>query len=399
MKRSAIATSATAFAAILFGLLAALSARSALADDSGAAATAQFVFGAVTVVKPDGNREPVERGAQLLEGDTLVTGDDGRIHLRFADGGFVSLIPNSEFRIDAWRFTGELDGSERLAMRLLKGGLRTVSGRIGKAAQAAYEMTTRAATIGIRGTEYTLLHRPDDTVSGSVAEGRIEVCNAGGCLDVNTGLSFLAVSTDIRPSLIEKAADLGAPQPRIRPIATTQRPSERTQVSGKSDSGHDASPSKEDERQISESERADRRQRHDNGAEKRERHGSESEQSARQRPHDDGSKWRERDSSEWRETARLRDEAEPSFGRGQPGELADSQDGKDLERVKFIEQLTNSLAPGTIAENGTPSGKIPPGLSVNGADESIRNRVSEILNQNVPGTDLSKLKGQGKVKD
>jgi FecR protein len=201
---------------VLFILACALAARPARAD-SQIAATVQFSFGAVTVVKPDGNRLPLSRGDSLYEGDTLLTAEDGRVHLRFSDGGFVSLIPQSEFRIESWRYNGELDGSERLGMRLLKGGLRTISGRIGKMSRAAYELATRAATIGIRGTEYTVLYLPDDSVSGTVAEGRIAVCNQGGCLDVPASYSFLATNPQSAPVLTDRAAELGGPLPKEKP--------------------------------------------------------------------------------------------------------------------------------------------------------------------------------------
>lgn len=202
---------AFAFAtAVLFVLAAALSARPAVAD-AKLAATVQFSFGSVALVKPDGSRLSLARGDSLHEGDTLLTGEDGRVHLRFTDGGFVSLIPHSEFRIEAWRYNGELDGSERLGMRLLKGGLRTISGRIGKMSRAAYELATQAATIGIRGTEYTVLYLPDGSVSGTVAEGKIAVCNQGGCLDVPASYSFLVTNPNLQPVLTDRAAELGAP--------------------------------------------------------------------------------------------------------------------------------------------------------------------------------------------
>ena len=201
---------------VLFILACALSTRPARAD-SQVAATVQFSFGVVTLVKPDGNRLSLSRGESLHEGDTLLTGEDGRVHLRFTDGGFVSLIPHSEFRIESWRYNGELDGSERLEMRLLKGGLRTISGRIGKMSRAAYELATRAATIGIRGTEYTVLYLPDDSVSGTVSEGRIAVCNQGGCLDVPASYSFLANSPHSAPVLTDRAAEPSVPLHKAKP--------------------------------------------------------------------------------------------------------------------------------------------------------------------------------------
>jgi hypothetical protein len=177
------------------------------------AAEAQFVFGMVTLVRSDGSSVAVQRGTELDVGETIQTGADGRIHLRFTDGGFVSLTPNAGFRIDEYRYSGQPDGGDRITMQLLKGGLRTVTGAIGKASRAAYKMATLVATIGIRGTEYTLAYLPQGGLTGTVASGGIEVCNGAGCLDVDPGMSFQVIDLTTKPVLTKKAADLGAPPP------------------------------------------------------------------------------------------------------------------------------------------------------------------------------------------
>jgi hypothetical protein len=52
----------------------------------------------------------------------------GRAQLRFTDGAYVSLQPQSEFAIRDYRFDGKTDGTERGFFGLLKGAMRTVSG-------------------------------------------------------------------------------------------------------------------------------------------------------------------------------------------------------------------------------------------------------------------------------
>jgi hypothetical protein len=188
------------------------------------AARAQFVFGNVTLLKADGRRVVIQRGSELDIGETIVTGANGRVHLRFTDGGYVSLTPNAELRLDDYRYSGRPDGNERIAMQFLKGGLRTVSGAIGSVAQSAYEMATRVATIGIRGTEYTLLYLPRGGLTGTVASGRIEVCNSGGCLEIAAGKSFLVVDQQTKPVPTERAADLGTPPPDASSLADATTP-------------------------------------------------------------------------------------------------------------------------------------------------------------------------------
>ena len=179
---------------------------------AAAAATVEFVWGTAYAVSISGEKRELEKGSRIDVGDTVVS-DTARVQLRFTDGGFVSLAPHSEFRVNAYSYSGKPDGSERLAMELMKGGLRTVSGLIGKAIQSAYEMKTKVATIGIRGTEYTVVY--GESVSGTVSAGAVAVCNAGGCLDVTHGQSYYVMNESTKPVFISKAALLSPPQPVI----------------------------------------------------------------------------------------------------------------------------------------------------------------------------------------
>jgi hypothetical protein len=179
---------------------------------AAAAATVEFVWGMAYAVSISGEKRELEKGMGIDVGDTVIS-ETGRVQLRFTDGGFVSLVPHSEFRVNAYSYGGQPDGSERIAMELIRGGLRTMSGLIGKAIQSAYEMKTTVATIGIRGTEYTVVY--GESVSGTVSSGAIAVCNAGGCLDVSHGQSYYVKDEDTKPVFISKPAVLSPRQPVI----------------------------------------------------------------------------------------------------------------------------------------------------------------------------------------
>ena len=180
---------------------------------AGAAATVEFVWGMAYAVSISGEKRELEKGSDIDVGDTVISETAAHVQLRFTDGGFVSLAPQSEFRVNAYSYSGKADGSERIAMELIKGGLRTISGLIGKAIQSAYEMKTKVATIGIRGTEYTVVY--GESVSGTVSAGAVAVCNAGGCLDVSHGQSYYVKDETIKPVFIGKAAVLSPRQPVI----------------------------------------------------------------------------------------------------------------------------------------------------------------------------------------
>jgi hypothetical protein len=115
------------------------------------AGSVDFSVGNVVATGADGRPRALAKGAELNAGDRILT-NDGRAQIRFADGAYVSLQPNTDFAIREFRYEGRTDGSERGVFGLLKGAMRTVTGAIGRVNRAAYQIQTPTATIGIRGT-------------------------------------------------------------------------------------------------------------------------------------------------------------------------------------------------------------------------------------------------------
>ena len=71
------------------------------------------------------------RRSKVYVGDTLVTGNKGRVQVRFIDGAVVSLRPDSELNIQKYSY-GKSKSEEGSLMSLIKGGFRTITGAIGK---------------------------------------------------------------------------------------------------------------------------------------------------------------------------------------------------------------------------------------------------------------------------
>jgi len=112
--------------------------------------------GAVSVVKATGKRLIVSAGSTLEAGDVVVTEENSTAALAFTDGGKVALRPNTRFGINAYSFAPLEPTADKGFFGLLAGGLRTLTGAIGKRVdRGAYRMQGATATIGIRGTEYT----------------------------------------------------------------------------------------------------------------------------------------------------------------------------------------------------------------------------------------------------
>ena len=171
---------------LLLGALTTLFAHHALAEPAGRALS---LVGEVTVSRA-GKTLRLTQGADIEAGDHLVVGDKSSLQIRFTDESIVSLRPNSELKIEDYQFKRNVE-TDRSALNLIKGGLRTITGAIGKGNQQNYGVKTSTATIGIRGTHYVLVICDNNCFNadgspaqnglfGGVTDGRIVVINEGG---------------------------------------------------------------------------------------------------------------------------------------------------------------------------------------------------------------------------
>lgn len=145
--------------ALLGGLTLALglsgAAGPALAADTDAvtAGTVTHLSGTLSVTRPDGSARILSRKSSINAGDTLATERDSYAQINFTDGSTMTLRPNTQMKVEDYRFTNDRPQEDSSFFRLLKGGLRTVTGLIGKRGNMdAYRIGTSTATIGIRGT-------------------------------------------------------------------------------------------------------------------------------------------------------------------------------------------------------------------------------------------------------
>lgn len=189
-------------------LMAALFAAFPLAGHAAGAARVEFASSGVKALAADGRSRPLAKGAEIANGETIDTGS-GRAQVRFSDGAQVSLQPQTRFRIDDYRFAGKADGSEKGFFSLLKGGLRTITGLIGRGNRDNYKVRTAVATIGIRGTEYSVAY--GNSINVTTGEGLVEVCNAAGCLIVSSGETAYVADANTRPVMTGKKAELPPP--------------------------------------------------------------------------------------------------------------------------------------------------------------------------------------------
>ena len=112
----------------------------------------QFVNGEVQVLDASGKARIAKKGDAIDQGETVASGTNGFAQIKMEDGGFFAVRPDTEFKIDTFKYEGKEDGSEKGVFSLIKGSLRSVTGVVGKKHKDNYKINTATATIGIRGS-------------------------------------------------------------------------------------------------------------------------------------------------------------------------------------------------------------------------------------------------------
>jgi hypothetical protein len=172
------------------------------------AATVKFVAGAVTLYDAAKSPRAAEVGGILSEGDSIVTGSDGELHLDMQDGGFISVRPNTKMNIAKYQANGE--PTDTGVFGILEGSFRSITGWIGKYSKDRYQVRTKTATIGIRGTDHEPLVLAAGSADGEpglydkVNEGATFIKTPQGRVDIGRGQAgFAGLDKKVRPRVLK----------------------------------------------------------------------------------------------------------------------------------------------------------------------------------------------------
>jgi len=171
-------------------------------------ATVTQISGTLSVQKADGSVRILSQKSQIETGDTINTAQDSYAQIKFTDGAQLTLKPNTAVKIDNFKFSEEKPQEDSFLYSLVKGGLRAVTGIVGKRSKDKYQLGTATATIGIRGTTFSAddcqnrrdgeCARLDAAVYVGVADGEVVVRNGQGELGLTAG-QFGLISPNQRP--------------------------------------------------------------------------------------------------------------------------------------------------------------------------------------------------------
>lgn len=195
---------------ILACCMALLTAPAAYAEMAG---RVQFINGTVQITNASGQTQTVKKGDPVNENDTVTTTRTASAQLRMQDGGLIAIRPDTQFKVDSFKYNGKEDGSEQSFFSLLRGGIRAITGMIGHTHKQNYKIAALSTTIGIRGTDHEIwVVLPGSELAASVPPGTYNKVNKG-----ETSMTTSKGSINILPNEMGYAA--GANQmPQLQPV-------------------------------------------------------------------------------------------------------------------------------------------------------------------------------------
>ena len=201
-----------------------------------------YLSGTMYVQTADNKTRILARNSAIYTGDVITTEKSTVARLEFGDGSTLALKSRSQVKIDAFAFDQAKPENDSLLYRLVKGGLRAVTGLIGKRNREAYRASTVTATIGIRGTRFGMLlcdeNEKDDpacikalkdaegreagepALVFDVEEGSIEVKNDAGSKVFEIGDAGVVSSSKSAPAALPENPGLD----NALPSSTAARP-------------------------------------------------------------------------------------------------------------------------------------------------------------------------------
>ena len=186
-----------------------------------------WTFGHVERVGSDGVAKPLAQGGLIFEGDLIRAARDSHAQLVMSDDALIALRPDTSLQLKRYAYAGREDGGERAVLELIKGGLRSVTGAIGRTHKEHYLLRSGQHVVGIRGTDHETFATPAGTYN-RVTLGGTYLQSAAGRVELAPGeTGFIALAPGSAPSRLHTTPDFmhlaavtsGNTGPRVRDAA------------------------------------------------------------------------------------------------------------------------------------------------------------------------------------
>lgn len=138
-----------------------------LASAAGAVVTS--LSGSVQVQAGAAGPRALRVGDEVAQGDTVFTGANSSVVMKFDDGQIAALTANSRMQVSAYSYDPPTQRGSIL-LSLVVGGMRAITGFIGHNQPNNVRFRAATATIGIRGSDGTII-TDGVSVAVTVSEG------------------------------------------------------------------------------------------------------------------------------------------------------------------------------------------------------------------------------------
>lgn len=112
------------------------------------------VSGPLVAKKIDGVVKILTANSEVEQGDLLITEKATFARIKFIDNSEITLRPATQLKIDNFSYDEARPEGDSAFFNLVKGGLRSITGALGKRNREKVGINTPTATIGIRGTTF-----------------------------------------------------------------------------------------------------------------------------------------------------------------------------------------------------------------------------------------------------
>ena len=191
-RRTVLRTMVSAMGVSAAGLFVPRWALAQAAVGAVAAGTVTHLSGTLSVQRPDGSVRILSLRSEVSAGDVLTTQRDSYAQINMTDGSSMTMRPSTQLKIEQYTFVQDRPQEDNSFLRLVKGGLRTVTGLVGRRGnQDAYKIGTNTATIGIRGSSGDTAVDPEKLEPGTyhtTYTGSYFLQNDGGIIVINEGM-------------------------------------------------------------------------------------------------------------------------------------------------------------------------------------------------------------------
>lgn len=186
------------------------------------------VIGQAAVMRADAPevRGSVTRGLRIQVGDKLETAAGGHVHIRFVDGGLVSVRPLSRLHIQNYAHTSKGkknkdSAPETIHFNLEQGVVRSITGTWGEANRDRFRLNTPVVAIGIKGTDFVVQTEPQKTqahvVTGAIVMTPLNDCPTGSPCKPDDGV---LLSANMGNQTLAFDSSRGATTPQMIAAAT-----------------------------------------------------------------------------------------------------------------------------------------------------------------------------------